>query len=502
MIGLSIAQSIVMRLDLTKTSAEIRKWLCDTYEKQGEGKVFYMLTEVTSLKYEGGDLRTHIDKMERLFDNIAASDKKFELNIGLHKLFLYKSLGPDWREFVDNILSRDLEWADVVTKLLERELRNRDDESAAVEQANFTKRKSYRGKGGAKDLGDEIKRNQCRNCKEFGHWAYRCPKKKGKKKYQANMANNDSSKELTLAEEVLCAQTKVEGFIVDSGCTSVMIKDKGMLYDCKKSSGSVQLGSKTEILIGAVGALALEVGAKRELPEVLHVPNLRRNLLSVSKLADLGIVTVFDRNKVVFYESGAKIKGARLAQGLKSGNLYKFKIQQQEAMLSEKDKKKAMLWHNRLAHVNYGTLKKLPEFVKGLDGLEVEGSIVEGSKSLLTESKITKRFWEQEVGVTVKIQNCLITSALDKKTPYELWHGRKPNLEKFRFFGCTCYVQVPKQKRRKFDDKSQHCVFMGYGSDGNGYKCWDPIAKKMLVSSDVAFAERDIPGDRKGLIEM
>ncbi|KAL3696013.1 hypothetical protein R1sor_010089 [Riccia sorocarpa] len=125
-------------------------------------------------------------------------------------------------------------------------------------------------------------------------------------------------------------------------------------------------------------------------------------------------------------------------------------------------------------------------------------SIVEGSKSLLRKSKFAKRFWEQAVGVTVKIQNCLITSALDKKTPYELWHGRKPNLEKFRVFGCTCYVQVPKQKRRKFDDKSQKCVFMGYGSEGNEYKCWDPIAKKMLISSDVAFAERDIPGEQEG----
>ncbi|KAL3696014.1 hypothetical protein R1sor_010090 [Riccia sorocarpa] len=259
--------------------------------------------------------------MERLFNNIAASDKKFELNTGLQKLFLYKSV--------------------------------------AVESANFAKRKSHRGKGGAKDSGEEIKRNQCRNCKEFGHWAYKCPNKKGKKKYKANMPNNDSSDDLTLAEEVLCAQTEVEGFIVDSGCTSVMIKDKGMLYDCKKSSGSVQLGSKTEIPIGAVGALALEVGAKRvELPEVLHVPNLRRNLLSVSKLADLGIVTVFDRNKVVFYEIGAKIKGARLAQGLRSGNLYEFKIRQQEAMLSEKEKKKALLWHNKLAHVNYGRTQR------------------------------------------------------------------------------------------------------------------------------------------------
>ncbi|KAL3691769.1 hypothetical protein R1sor_005420 [Riccia sorocarpa] len=390
MIGLSIAQSIVLRLDLTKNSAEIWKWLCDTYEGKARA----------------------------------------------------------------------------------------------------------RDKGDAKDLDEEIKRNQCRNCKEFEHWVYKCLKKKGKKKYQANMTNNDSSEELTLAEEVLCTQIEVEGFIVDSGCTSVMIKDKGMLYDCKKSPGSVQIGSKTEIPIDAVGALVLEVGAKRvELPEVLHVPNLRRNLLSVLKLADLGIVTVFDRNKVVSYESGAKIKGARLAQGLRSENLWTvvYLLKKKSDAFSAFQRYKASnenqtgrkikkLRSDGGGEYNSNQFKQFCEdheilrqvtiaYTPQLNGVAERKNrpIEEGSKSLLTESKIAKRFWEHAVGVTVKIQSCLITSALDKKTPYELWHGRKSNLEKFRVFRRK-QVQV-------------------LGSD----------SKKDLVSLDVAFAERvDIPDEQEG----
>ncbi|KAL3686250.1 hypothetical protein R1sor_004272 [Riccia sorocarpa] len=45
--------------------------------------------------------------------------------------------------------------------------------------------------------------------------------------------------------------------------------------------------------------------------------------------------------------------------------------------------------------------------------------------------------------------------------------------------------QVPKFRRKKFEDKSRKCIFMGYGPDGNGYKCWDPEQKKFLISSNV-----------------
>ena len=38
-----------------------------------------------------------------------------------------------------------------------------------------------------------------------------------------------------------------------------------------------------------------------------------------------------------------------------------------------------------------------------------------------------------------------------KKTPYELWKGRKPNVKYFRIFGSTCLILKDRDNMGKFD---------------------------------------------------
>lgn len=39
-----------------------------------------------------------------------------------------------------------------------------------------------------------------------------------------------------------------------------------------------------------------------------------------------------------------------------------------------------------------------------------------------------------------------------KKTPYELWESKEPNVSNIRVFGCDVFVHVPKELRRKLDE--------------------------------------------------
>lgn len=74
-------------------------------------------------------------------------------------------------------------------------------------------------------------------------------------------------------------------------------------------------------------------------------------------------------------------------------------------------------------------------------------------------------------------------------TPEEAWSGVKPTVEHFRIFGCMAHVHVPSVRRTKLDDKSFIYVLLGVSEESKGYRLYDPIAKKIVVSRDVIFEE-------------
>ncbi len=67
--------------------------------------------------------------------------------------------------------------------------------------------------------------------------------------------------------------------------------------------------------------------------------------------------------------------------------------------------------------------------------------------------------------------------------------GEKPSVDHLRIFGCHSFVHIPKDERKKLDFKSKKCVFLGYGSTSKGYRLYDPVKKKVILSRDVIFNE-------------
>ena len=51
------------------------------------------------------------------------------------------------------------------------------------------------------------------------------------------------------------------------------------------------------------------------------------------------------------------------------------------------------------------------------------------------------------------------------------------------------YVKISDVRRRKFDDKSEKCIFVGYGERRMGYRLYNFITKKVITSRDVIFEE-------------
>ncbi|PHT94751.1 hypothetical protein T459_02633 [Capsicum annuum] len=53
----------------------------------------------------------------------------------------------------------------------------------------------------------------------------------------------------------------------------------------------------------------------------------------------------------------------------------------------------------------------------------------------------------------------------------EAWSGRKPTVDHFRIFGCITYAHIPDEKRKKLDDKSKKCIFLGVSEASKAYNC-------------------------------
>ena len=60
-----------------------------------------------------------------------------------------------------------------------------------------------------------------------------------------------------------------------------------------------------------------------------------------------------------------------------------------------------------------------------------------------------------------------------------------------RVFGCVAFVHLHKNQRTKLDPCAIRCVLLGYGQHQKGYRCFDPVNRRMYTSMDVTFLESE-----------
>eukprot|EP00253_Pinus_taeda_P030340 PITA_30340 len=111
-------------------------------------------------------------------------------------------------------------------------------------------------------------------------------------------------------------------------------------------------------------------------------------------------------------------------------------------------------------------------------------TLMERARSMLNGARLGQEFWEEAVDTACYLVNMSPSSALEDKTPQEVWTGKKPSLSHLRVFGCDAYVHVPKEKRTKLDSKSEKCIYIGYKDGLKGYKIWNPVTRKVVYSRE------------------
>jgi transposase InsO family protein len=127
-------------------------------------------------------------------------------------------------------------------------------------------------------------------------------------------------------------------------------------------------------------------------------------------------------------------------------------------------------------------------------------TLLDKTRAMLTEAKGPKALWAEAIITANAIRNVLIPTGATK-TPYEMFHGVKPDLSMFRVFGCTAYVHEPKELRKKLDARGIKGMFVGYSRNSKAWRILiergdaeddDDGTLKVVESRDVRFNEQEL----------
>jgi len=111
---------------------------------------------------------------------------------------------------------------------------------------------------------------------------------------------------------------------------------------------------------------------------------------------------------------------------------------------------------------------------------------------MLNESNLPKYFWVDVVYTASYVLNRTLIRSILKKTPSELYRGRKPSISHLRVFGCKCFIlNNGKDNLDKCDPKSDEGIHIGYTINGHAYRVYNKTLLIVEESMHVVFDESD-----------
>ncbi|KAJ0502363.1 putative RNA-directed DNA polymerase [Helianthus annuus] len=113
------------------------------------------------------------------------------------------------------------------------------------------------------------------------------------------------------------------------------------------------------------------------------------------------------------------------------------------------------------------------------------------TRSMMKAMKLPQNLWGEAARHAVYVLNRVPTKALKNVTLYQALYGRKPSIRHLRVFGCKAYMKIPSVNTTKLDDRSLPLIYLGSEPGSKAYRLFDPTYKRIHVSRDVKFNERE-----------
>ena len=210
---------------------------------------------------------------------------------------------------------------------------------------------------------------RCRRCQKMGHIEKFCKEKGDQQQGEAHAAVQQEVDQLFVAS-CFISNTPCDSWLVDSGCTNHMTSDEKLFRNLDKSIKSrVRIGNGEHLAVEGQGTVTIKSCAGIKLVyDVMYVPEIDQNLLSVEQLVEKGFKVTFEEGKCLIFDSGGQ-KLFKIEMQQKSFSLNPLENEQVAFKCQVNDSK---IWHKRLGHFHHKGLQFLQrnDMVRGLPNLE------------------------------------------------------------------------------------------------------------------------------------
>jgi hypothetical protein len=128
----------------------------------------------------------------------------------------------------------------------------------------------------------------------------------------------------------------------------------------------IELGDDACYKVQDIGTVSFqrESGKPLHFADVLYVPGLTKNHISVSTLEDKGFEVIFRGGKVCIRPKGSTTKMDKVI-GVRSEKVYMLHFEPAKTLVSS-NTNLSELWHKRMAHLHFGALDQLRQAVTGM----------------------------------------------------------------------------------------------------------------------------------------